>query len=80
MMRYLEERDLRIAEDPEYAAHLVDLDQRIEDEGRARLQELDDKRALRRAGVKAVEDMDDDFDEDDDEDDEDGAEIIYVNH
>ncbi|HAB92811.1 MAG TPA: GTPase ObgE, partial [Pseudomonas sp.] len=80
MMRYLEERDLRIGEDKEYAEYLVDLDQRIEDEGRARLQELDDKRALRRAGVKAVEDVDDDFDEDYDEDDEDGAEIIYVNH
>ena len=38
------------------------------------------KSALRRAGVKAVEDVDDDFDEDYDEDDEDGAEIIYVNH
>lgn len=80
MMRYLEERDLRIGEDKEYAEYLVDLDQRIEDEGRARLQELDDKRALRRAGVKAVEDVDDDFDEDYNEDDEDGAEIIYVNH
>ncbi|HHX35077.1 MAG TPA: GTPase ObgE [Gammaproteobacteria bacterium] len=77
MMRYLEERDLRISEDKEYAEHLVDLDQRIEDEGRARLQELDDKRALRRAGVKAIEDVEDDFDEDD-EDDEEGAEIIYV--
>ena len=79
MMRYLEERDLRIAEDKEYAEYLIDLDQRIEDEGRARLQELDDKRALRRAGVKSIEDAEDDFDEDD-EDDEDGAEIIYVNH
>lgn len=80
MMRYLEERDLRIAEDKEYAEYLLDLDQRIEDEGRARLQALDDKRALRRAGVKAIEDVEDDFDEDYDEDDEDGAEIIYVNH
>ncbi|WP_205342525.1 Obg family GTPase CgtA [Denitrificimonas caeni] len=81
MMRYLEERDLRIAEDKDYAEYLIDLDQRIEDEGRARLQELDDKRALRRAGVKAIEDVEDDFDdEDDEEDDEDGAEIIYVNH
>lgn len=80
MMRYLEERDLRIAEDKEYAEHLIDLDQRIEEEGRARLQELDDKRALRRAGIKAAEDVEDDFDEDDEEDDEDGAEIIYVNH
>ncbi|HZJ91676.1 MAG TPA: Obg family GTPase CgtA [Thiopseudomonas sp.] len=81
MMRYLEERDLRIGEDKEYAEYLIDLDQRIEDEGRARLQELDDIRALRRAGVKAAADVEDDFDEDDDEeDDEDGAEIIYVNH
>ena len=79
MMRYLEERDLRISEDKEYAEYLIDLDQRIEDEGRARLQELDDQRALRRAGVKTIEDAEDDF-EDDDEDDEDGAEIIYVNH
>ena len=79
MMRYLEERELRISEDKEYAEYLIDLDQRIEDEGRARLQELDDKRALRRAGVKAIEDVEDDFD-DDYEDDEDGAEIIYVNH
>ncbi|HKM26592.1 MAG TPA: Obg family GTPase CgtA [Thiopseudomonas sp.] len=79
MMRYLEERDLRISEDKEYAEYLIDLDQRIEDEGRARLQELDDQRALRRAGIKTIEDAEDDFDEDD-EDDEDGAEIIYVNH
>ncbi len=78
MMRYLEERDLRIAEDKEYAEYLVDLDQRIEDEGRARLQELDDKRALRRAGMKAIEDVEDDDLDDDEEDDEDGAEIIYV--
>lgn len=78
MMRYLEERDLRIAEDPEYAEYLLDLDQRIEDEGRARLQELDDKRALRRAGVKAIEDVEDDDFDDEDEEDEDGAEIIYV--
>lgn len=81
MMRYLEERDLRIGEDKEYAEFLIDLDQRIEDEGRARLQELDDKRALRRAGIKVAEDVEDDFDdEDDEEEDEDGAEIIYVNH
>lgn len=79
MMRYLEERDLRISEDKEYAEYLIDLDQRIEDEGRARLQELDDQRALRRAGIKTIEDAEDDFAEDD-EDDEDGAEIIYVNH
>ena len=77
IMRYLDERDLRMEEDPEYAAALRDLDQRIEDEARARLQALDDRRALRRAGVKAVDDLDDDF-FDDDEDDEDGAEIFYV--
>ncbi|NLY14258.1 MAG: Obg family GTPase CgtA [Gammaproteobacteria bacterium] len=77
MMRYLEERDLRISEDKEYAEYLSELDQRIEDEGRARLQALDDQRALRRAGVKAIDDIDDDLDDDED-DDEGGAEIIYV--
>lgn len=76
MMRYLEERDQRISEDAEYAEYLSDLDQRIEDEGRARLQALDDQRALRRAGVQSVDDVEEDFDDDDD--DEGGAEIIYV--
>ncbi|HAW24875.1 MAG TPA: GTPase ObgE, partial [Pseudomonas sp.] len=49
----------------------------IEDEARARLQELDDQRALRRAGVKSVDEVDED-DFDDDDDDEGGAEIFYV--
>ena len=74
IMRYLDERDQRIAEDPEYAQALEELNQRIEDEARARLQALDDRRALRRAGLKSVDDVDDD----DYEDDEDGPEIIYV--
>lgn len=80
VMRYLDERTLRLEEDPAYARHLAELDQRIEDEARARLQELDDSRTLRRTGVKKVEDCDeDDFDfDDEDEDDEDRAEIIYV--
>lgn len=75
IMQYLDERTLRLAEDPAYAEALEELDQRIEDEARARLQALDDQRALRRSGVKA-EDEDDDFD--DDEDDGDGPEIFYV--
>lgn len=76
IMRYLDERTLHIAEDPTYAEALAELDQQIEDEARARLQELDDQRALRRAGVKAAgEAGDDDFDDDDDEG---GAEIFYV--
>ncbi|MBA1212579.1 Obg family GTPase CgtA [Pseudomonas oryzihabitans] len=75
IMQYLDERSLRIAEDPTYAEALEELDQRIEDEARARLQALDDQRALRRSGVKAVDDADDDFD---DEDDGDGPEIFYV--
>ncbi|TWC40062.1 GTP-binding protein [Pseudomonas sp. SJZ079] len=76
IMRYLEERAMKVAENPQFAAELAELDQRIEDEARARLQELDDQRALRRAGVKSVDDVDeDDFD---DEDDDDGPEIIYV--
>ena len=78
IMRYLEDRADRLANDPAYAEELAELDQRIEDEARAQLQALDDKRALRRSGVKSVHDMgDDDWDEDF-EDDEDGPEIIYV--
>lgn len=75
IMRYLDERALRMAEEPAYAEQLAELDRQIEDEARARLQELDDQRALRRAGVKAVDEVDDD---DFDDDDEDGAEIFYV--
>lgn len=77
IMRYLDERTVRIAEEPDYAEALAELDRQIEDEARARLQELDDQRALRRAGVKAVDEVEDD-DFDDDDDDEGGAEIIYV--
>ena len=77
IMRYLDERALRMAEEPAYAEQLAELDRQIEDEARARLQELNDQRALRRAGVKAVDEVDDD-DFDDDDDDEDGAEIFYV--
>ncbi|KAA3537865.1 Obg family GTPase CgtA [Pseudomonas savastanoi] len=78
IMRYLEERSQRIAEEPGYAEELAELDQRIEDEARAQLQALDDQRALRRSGVKSVHDIgDDDWDEED-VGDEDGPEIIYV--
>lgn len=77
IMRYLDERTLRISEEPAFAEALAELDQQIEDEARARLQELDDQRALRRAGVKAAAEADDD-DFDDDDDDEGGAEIFYV--
>ncbi len=75
IMRYLDERNQRLEDDPEYAEALAELDQRIETEARSRLQSLDDQRALRRAGVRAA--ADDDFD-DDDGDDEGGAEIFYV--
>ena len=75
IMRYLDERDLRIEEDSEYAEYLADLDQRIEDEGRAHLQELDDRRALKRAGIKAQQEQEE---EDWDEDDDDQAEVFYV--
>ncbi|AYC34341.1 Obg family GTPase CgtA [Pseudomonas cavernae] len=78
IMRYLDERAERLAEDLQYAEEQLELNQRIEDEARARLQALDDQRALRRAGVKSVDDLsDDDFDDDDDDDGE-GAEIFYV--
>ena len=74
VMRYLDERTLRTEGDPEYAEYITDLDKRIDDETRARLQELDDARALRKSGMKSTDDdIDDDW-----EDDEDGPEIIYV--
>ncbi|MDH4583583.1 Obg family GTPase CgtA [Pseudomonas sp. BN415] len=78
IMRYLDERTLRMEEEPEYAEQLAELDQRIEDEARARLQAMDDQRALRRAGLKSAGADDDDDDFDDDEDDGDGPEIFYV--
>ena len=77
IMDYLEARAERIQENPEFAAELGALNQRIEDEARAQLQALDDQRALRRTGVKPVGAEEDDgfWDE---EDDEDGPEVIYV--
>lgn len=77
IMRYLEDRADRLANDPAFAEELGELDQQIEDEARAQLQALDDKRALRRSGVKSVHDIGDD-DDWDEEDAEDGPEIIYV--
>jgi len=78
IMDYLEARAERIQENPAFAAEVAALDQRIEDEARAQLQALDDKRALRRSGVKAVGEEDDDDSFWDEEDEEDGPEIIYV--
>ena len=74
VMNWLDERELRMQEDEEYAAEVAELDQRIEEEARAHIQELDDRKARRKAGIS---DDEDDFD-DEDEDDEDGPEIIYV--
>ena len=74
VMNWLDEREHRLVEDEEYAEAMAELDQRIEDEARAHIQELDDRRALRKQGI-GTDDLDDD---DDDEDDEDGPEIIYV--
>ncbi|SED41414.1 Obg family GTPase CgtA [Pseudomonas anguilliseptica] len=78
IMDFLEARAERIQENPEYAAELAELDTRIEDEARAQLQALDDKRALRRSGVKAVGDVDEDDSFWDEEDEDDGPEIICV--
>ena len=57
---------------------MAELDERIEGEARARLQALDDRRALRRAGVRSVDDLSDEDWGDDFLDEEDGPEIIYV--
>lgn len=78
IMNYLEARAERIQENPDFAAEVAELDQRIEDEARAQLQALDDQRALRRSGVKAVGSVEDGDGFWDEEDDEDGPEIIYV--
>ncbi|MBA4290634.1 MAG: GTPase ObgE, partial [Pseudomonas sp.] len=71
IMDFLEARAERIQENPEYAAELAELDTRIEDEARAQLQALDDKRALRRSGVRAVGEAeeDDSFWDEEDADD-----------
>ena len=73
VMNWLDERKQRMLDDEEYAAEVTDLDQRIEEEARAHIQALDDRKALRKQGLLGEE-----GDEDDDEDDEDGPEIIYV--
>jgi GTP-binding protein len=72
VMNWLDERTLRMQEDEEYAAEVLALDQQIEDEARAHIQNLDDRKVLRKQGLL------NDEDEDDDGDDEDGPEIIYV--
>lgn len=74
VMNWLDEREHRIEDDEEYAQAMAELDKAIEEEARAHIQELDDRRALRKQGLLNEED-EDDFD---DEDDEDGPEIIYV--
>ncbi|MFT6430749.1 MAG: GTP-binding protein [Halopseudomonas sp.] len=73
VMNWLDERTQRMQDDEEYAAQVRQLDQQIEDEARAHIQTLDDRKALRKQGL-----LNDADDEDDDEDDEDGPEIIYV--
>ncbi len=78
IMDFLEARAERIQENPEYAAELAELDTRIEDEARAQLQALDDKRALRRTGVRPVGEVEEDDSFWDEEDEEDGPEVIYV--
>ena len=72
VMNWLDERTLRMQEDEEYAAEVRAMDQQIEDEARAHIQNLDDRKVLRKQGLL------NDEDEDDDGDDEDGPEIIYV--
>ena len=78
IMRYLDERTLKIQEDSDYADYLKDLDLRIEHEARAHLQTLDDNRALRHNGVNSTNSSLNEMDDWDDDDNEDGPEIIYV--
>lgn len=78
VMNWLDEREQLMQDDEVYAAEVVALDQQIEDEARAHIQALDDRRALRKQGIVVDGDEDDDGDDGDDEDDEDGPEIFYV--
>ncbi|MBL4834870.1 MAG: Obg family GTPase CgtA [Pseudomonas sp.] len=73
VMNWLDERTLRMQDDEEYAAEVRALDQQIEDEARAHIQALDDRKALRKQGL-----LSDDDEEDDEDDDEDGPEVFYV--
>jgi len=75
VMNWLDEREHLMQDDEAYAAEVAALDQQIEDEARAHIQALDDRRALRKQGIVVDGDEDDDGD---DEDDEDGPEIFYV--
>ncbi|SEK68633.1 GTP-binding protein [Atopomonas hussainii] len=77
IMAYMERRGELIEEDEAFAAQLKELDARIEAEARAHIQTLDDRRALRKAGL-LPSDTDDEELDDDWEGDEDGPEIIYV--
>jgi len=67
VMRHLEEREQRCAEEAGYAEALAALDERIEHEARARLQGLDDQRAARRRQTRSET-----------KDDDDEAEVFYV--
>jgi len=69
IMRHLDERELRRAEEPGYAEALDQLDERIENEARERLQILDDQRAARRRQATSEIKKDDDEGE---------AEVFYV--
>ncbi|MCJ8170643.1 Obg family GTPase CgtA [Atopomonas sediminilitoris] len=78
IMSYIERRGELLEEDEAFAAELKELDERIEAEARSHIQELDDRRALRKQGLLPKGEEDEDLDDDWGEDDEDGPEIIYV--
>ena len=66
IMRWLEERDEREREDPEFARAEAELRERVDEEAREHIQSLRGPR------------QDDDDDDDDDEDDDHDVEVVYA--
>jgi GTP-binding protein len=78
IMRYLEDRADRLANDPAYGRSWPSSISALKTKPVPSCRPWTTQRALRRSGVKSVHDIgDDDWDEED-VDDEDGPEIIYV--
>ena len=77
IMNYLEERREREMDDPELAAVESDIQSRMQEESRLRIQELAAARkAARLLSAERGEEFDDDSD-DDWEDDDDDVEVVY---
>ncbi|WP_221800142.1 Obg family GTPase CgtA [Oceanobacter mangrovi] len=71
IMEYIEARRRRALEDEDFAQQLVDERERVEEEAREKIEELEQIRRAERAAARRAE-----FDDDDDDDH--GVEVIYL--